>query len=387
MATKIIKEIVTDVGGNTTIEYSDDTVQKYNVADVVTAQANPVTGGIAFSGDLAAQQVTFARGEVWANVRRILRAEFAKSASGGLGHIGFGGDSTGAGVGATNSDNFSIGGSLRSILASKGVPSAGTGLVTQYRESGASPMWSGSGWSDFGRITNMMSGSTARTFTSDKAGTVVSVMYGNSGVSFDVAIDGAAAVRVTSNTSDTFGLYTVTGLSNATHTVVITPVSGISHIYAAEVRNASGLRVSNFGIGGARSADLFSSSSWFHTLKAVVSSGVKVYFVRAAVNDIGGGVSQATTIANMLSGMAYLRANAVEPVLLSACYWQDNDAVIKSHVDALVAAAVSAGYAAFDSRQTYGTYAQAQSLGFTTDALHPSNTGYAQEAMSLSEAI
>jgi len=50
MATKIIKEIVTDVGGNTTIEFSDDTTQKYNVADVVTAQVNPVTGGISLSG-------------------------------------------------------------------------------------------------------------------------------------------------------------------------------------------------------------------------------------------------------------------------------------------------------------------------------------------------
>ena len=49
MATKIIKEIVTDVGGNTTIEFSDDTTQKYNVADVVTAQVNPLTGGGSFS--------------------------------------------------------------------------------------------------------------------------------------------------------------------------------------------------------------------------------------------------------------------------------------------------------------------------------------------------
>ena len=50
MATsKVIKEIVTDVGGNTTIEYSDDTTQKYNVADVVTAQVNPLTGGVALS--------------------------------------------------------------------------------------------------------------------------------------------------------------------------------------------------------------------------------------------------------------------------------------------------------------------------------------------------
>lgn len=44
--TKTIKEIVTDIGGNTTIEFSDDSLQQYNIKDTVTAQTNPVTGGI-----------------------------------------------------------------------------------------------------------------------------------------------------------------------------------------------------------------------------------------------------------------------------------------------------------------------------------------------------
>lgn len=43
---KTIKEIVTDIGGNTTIEFSDDSLQQYNIKDVVTSVTNPVTGGI-----------------------------------------------------------------------------------------------------------------------------------------------------------------------------------------------------------------------------------------------------------------------------------------------------------------------------------------------------
>lgn len=44
--TKTIKEIVTDIGGNTTIEFSDDSLQQYNIKDTVTAQTNPLTGGV-----------------------------------------------------------------------------------------------------------------------------------------------------------------------------------------------------------------------------------------------------------------------------------------------------------------------------------------------------
>ena len=46
MATKIVKEIVTDVGGNVSVEYSDDSTAKFNIADTVTAVTNPLTGGI-----------------------------------------------------------------------------------------------------------------------------------------------------------------------------------------------------------------------------------------------------------------------------------------------------------------------------------------------------
>jgi len=46
--TKTVTEYSVDVGGNTTVEYSDGTTNKFNITDAVTAQTNPVTGGVEF---------------------------------------------------------------------------------------------------------------------------------------------------------------------------------------------------------------------------------------------------------------------------------------------------------------------------------------------------
>jgi len=46
MPIKPIKEVYTDVGGNVTVEYSDDSTMKFNQADTVTAVTNPSPGGI-----------------------------------------------------------------------------------------------------------------------------------------------------------------------------------------------------------------------------------------------------------------------------------------------------------------------------------------------------
>jgi len=50
MATKTVKEITTDVGGNVSVEYSDDSTSSFNLANTVTAVSNPLTGGIELIG-------------------------------------------------------------------------------------------------------------------------------------------------------------------------------------------------------------------------------------------------------------------------------------------------------------------------------------------------
>jgi hypothetical protein len=44
--TKTVTEYSVDVGGNTTVEYSDGSTNKFNITDAVTAKTNPVTGRI-----------------------------------------------------------------------------------------------------------------------------------------------------------------------------------------------------------------------------------------------------------------------------------------------------------------------------------------------------
>jgi len=48
MPIKPIKEIYTDLGGNITVEYSDDSTMKFNQADTVTASVNAATGVMNF---------------------------------------------------------------------------------------------------------------------------------------------------------------------------------------------------------------------------------------------------------------------------------------------------------------------------------------------------
>jgi hypothetical protein len=46
---KTVSEYTTDLGGNTTVEYSDGSINKFNITDVVTSQTNPLTGEISYS--------------------------------------------------------------------------------------------------------------------------------------------------------------------------------------------------------------------------------------------------------------------------------------------------------------------------------------------------
>ena len=317
-----------------------------------------------------------------------LSAELGKAASAGLGCISFSGDSTSGGTGASDPDVYGPAACLGRVLQGRGVPLAGTGMVGQYRESANSSQWTGAGWSDFGRTSNLMQGTAVRTFTSKSVGTVASVLYGKTGGNFNVSIDGGANTLVTCDGSAAFGTYTVTGLANATHTITIAPVAAASHIYAAEVRAATGLRIHNFGVGGAISSECTSTANWFTTLNAVIASGSKVHFLRCGINDPGVSVPLATTVANIMAGCAFLKANGVLPVILTQNPYQNNDATVTAMAAAIVSAALAAGYAVFDSTtRVFKDYPTANALGLQTNPIHPNDAGYSAEAVKLCNAL
>lgn len=76
--------------------------------------------------------------------------------------------------------------------------------------------------------------------------------YLNSGGSFSYAVDGGGATTVTPAGGDTIGSVSVTGLSEATHTIVLTGVSGTAHVgYLLLKRGTTGVRVHRVGKSGA----------------------------------------------------------------------------------------------------------------------------------------
>ena len=154
---------------------------------------------------------------------------------------------------------------LKDNLVAIGVPNGGTGIVSSADANfGLDPRITTTGtWTNGasdplsvppgGPTGNVyQSSSTAgdtMTFTSDVAGTCVDVHYANASGQFTVSIDGGSPVTVTPTGALTYGTYTVTGLSNATHTVMLTNLtSTFIAIGGFDVYQTSGLRFHNLGV-------------------------------------------------------------------------------------------------------------------------------------------
>lgn len=153
---------------------------------------------------------------------------------------------------------------LTTLSLLTGAPIGGTGVVPAGVQT---DRWSESGTIDRGLypgFLTMYAGSTA-TYTSERAGTAVDVHYSNLSSAFTFAIDGGATQNVTPNGTATLGKTTVTGLSNATHTIVITAPSDFVFATAIEIRGASGLVMHNLAFGGSTAANGGPTTAWTDT--------------------------------------------------------------------------------------------------------------------------
>lgn len=115
---------------------------------------------------------------------------------------------------------------MRDRLAAAGMGVQGTGVTYAGQALAVSdPRWtfSAGGVAQVSvRLGATIDNTSWAQFASDVAGQNVKIHYQHDGGSFTYSIDGGAAVAVTTNGSATNGVVTVTGLSNATHTVKVT---------------------------------------------------------------------------------------------------------------------------------------------------------------------
>ena len=107
----------------------------------------------------------------------------------------------------------------------------------------------GPGWYQLNNTT------ASATITRNFRGTSLDIWYIDSGSGFSYTIDGGSSTPVTINSTDAAVKVTVTGLTNAQHTLVITGNSGAG-CFISGIRgyNASGIVVDDYSFPGSRSS-------------------------------------------------------------------------------------------------------------------------------------
>lgn len=196
-----------------------------------------------------------------ANTRRLRAALAAARAGTGLCRLTFVGDSLTAGYQATRgtSDPVTF---LRGELTRQGYATGE--LVVAYtngapdtrfaQSTGSAPTFP---WGDL--VSNA-------TVTVTGTGTVLEVVGSGIGQAWTVSVDGGAPATFTPNGSSGPQVFTVTGLSNAAHSAVITGTTGganNSYLHAAGFRQASGVVVENAGIVHNTTADWLAGAGAF----------------------------------------------------------------------------------------------------------------------------
>ena len=335
---------------------------------------------------------------------RKTRALLGLAAAGvGTCKIAFCGDSTTEGVGSGSAvlqNTMSWPAQFASLLNGKGYGVDGRGLVNCYpNNTGVWSQWSFSpalGTTNAYRQFNSGIGlafiiatstSSTATFTSDLAGTVADIYYLNSGGSFTYSIDGGAAVTVTPNGSQTVGVVTVTGLANATHTILITSTSANSQILGAMVRNSTtkGTFIYNSGLGGSKTADWIQSGAWYGQANLVANGWhPNLSFLMLGINDLNTGVTSSTYKANMQTLITTLKASG-DLVLVTPVPGSGLD--LTAYLQALYELADSNDVPLIDLVDRWKDQPTMNGYGLYYDTLHPNAGGYADLSRSVLNAL
>jgi lysophospholipase L1-like esterase len=271
---------------------------------------------------------------------------------------------------------------LRQTLSARGIPLAGTGWVPTTSDASLAidPRYTTSGtWTvGFGGISTTGSGASL-TFTSDLPGTAISVAYRTTSGGFTVSIDGGTAVAVTpAGGALDVALYTVTGLSEQTHTVTITRTSGTVWIYAVNCYRTSGLQIHNLAQSGTAAhqwaAAASESRSWLSQRLGITPD---VVHVALGVNDLNYSRTPAETATNVQT-VANLWPNAdrilyaqYAPSPSAAVPTPPSDATWADYVSRLYTLADTLDCPLIDLYQRSGGYAAAAAAGLMGDTIHP----------------
>lgn len=234
----------------------------------------------------------------------------------------------------------------------------------------------------FHPIVSSTAASTA-TFVSDKAGTVAEVYYSDKNVAFTVAIDGGAPVTVTPGDTNAMMTYTVTGLTDAVHTIVVTQTgAGLVYVYAARVRSTAGLSVSNWGFSNSKAVD-WNTASFYQNINYVASTAPALSLLSLGTNDVANAVGTAAYKTNMTVLIDKLKA--VGDVILVAPIPLNMD--MSLYRRALYELAESKDVPVLDLWDRWVNFSTANTLAMYADGVHPTPTGYADMGLAIGQML
>lgn len=217
------------------------------------------------------------------------------------------------------------------------------------------------------------------------------------GRNFSYAVDGGAATQVNS-TGTTQPAKTTVPVSLGAHTLTVSWVLGSVSILGVDAYDDTGgvpLRVWNLGISGATSTQVADNTDpqggrrTFYTYAAadlaIIEGGI--------INDWRQSVPVATSKANLTTLVTVQKAakgGTGKVLLLTPVFDNDmtnNGPIQDQYVTAMKEVAAEQGVPILDVRPTFQSWAYANSQGWMSDAVHPTQAGYAVIATLLDQAI
>lgn len=311
----------------------------------------------------------------------------------------YGGTTTGAGV----RGSADIATNLAPMLATRlglAATSPGTGIVPCTGAPVDSRWTLQAGWAaqDSNTYCKGTTLNATVTFASTPAvGTVVNVWYWNNSAAFSVNIDAAGPVTVTPPGGNGITQYQVTGLSNTTHSVVVTGTGASAgtpcYLVACEVGPASGITVSNHGASGTTTGDYVGQNTFPHKFYGPTQIGCDLAFIGLMINDWNTGITPATFQANYEAIIAMWKAAASNPnLVLTVPAQAQNGAATPVYAWSQYVSVIYALADAYDlplvdfNHRWNDNWTQANTLGLqngNTSPFHPTAAGYQDQASAL----
>lgn len=268
------------------------------------------------------------------------------------------------------------------LFVGSGLKDGGTGLTflaadTRWTRTG----WTQAEWSK--RHTYVSAGTTATTFTSNKAGTIVDYYYDATTPAHTISVDGATPVAVPTG-AEKVAKYSITGLNDSLHTVVITPSAAGVRIYGVDVRRSSGVALTNAGISGSRSVDWDTTLTEGDAPYKVTSAWTPdLVTIMLGTNDAGTGVG-AVQFKDTLQRIAAGYKATADVVL---CTMIPRNVVMdrSAWFEAIYAVAEALDLPVIDASDRWGTYTAMSSFYF--DNTHMNATGTADLGFAVLSAL